>query len=71
MRTILLIVSLLAGLLSTSRAQKVIEVAYESQADIKVYIVKYESQCDLKVYKVNYESQAKEDGKWYFVKFES
>lgn len=37
-------------------AQKVYEVKYESQADLKVFVADYESQCDLKVYWVKYES---------------
>lgn len=56
---------------STLNAQKVYNVDYESQADVKVYAVKYESQCDLTVYFVDYESQADEDGLWYWVDYES
>lgn len=55
----------------SSFAQKVYEVKYESQADIKVYVVKYKSQCDLKVYKVEYKSQVNKVGLWYPVTYES
>ena len=59
-------------LASSSIAQKMYTVSYESQADVKVFVVDYESQADLKVFKVKYESQAgKNDGKWFFVQYES
>ena len=54
------------------KAQKIYTVDYESRADIKVYVVDYESRADLLVYKEDYESSAKgNDGKWFFVKYES
>jgi hypothetical protein len=53
-------------------AQKVHNVKYASNADVKVFVVKYESQADLKVFKVKYESQAgNNDGKWFFTDYES
>ena len=51
--------------------QRIFEVKYSSQADLKIFVVEYESQCDLKVFFVKYESQAKEDGLWYNVSYES
>ena len=41
---------------STTYAQKVFSVKYESQADVKVFVVKYESQADLLVFKEKYET---------------
>ncbi len=63
---------MLCLLATTTQAQSIYPVKYQSQADVKVYVVKYESQCDLKVYMVNYESQASgNDGNWFTVKYES
>jgi len=68
---ILFIIFIVLAFHQFSTAQKVFEVEYESQADLKIYVVEYESQCDLKVFFVEYESQAKKDGLWYVVKYES
>lgn len=52
---------------NAAKAQNVCSVAYENQADVKVFVVNYENQADLKVYKVKYENQATgNDGKWFF-----
>lgn len=66
------VLSLLVFLSLPLSAQRLYSVKYESQADVKVFVVDYESRADLCVYKVKYESQAgKNDGKWFFVKYES
>ena len=72
-RTITIAFSAL-GLLAmglSSHAQTVYEVAYASQADVKVFEVAYESQADIKVFKVDYESQATAPGLWYLVDYQS
>jgi hypothetical protein len=68
---ILPILAFVLLLSSSSFAQKMYRVKYESQADLKVYVVDYESQADLNVYMVEYESQADKDGLWYNVEYES
>jgi len=51
-------------------AQRVYEVKYKNQADIKIYVTKYKSQADLKVYKTAYKSRAKGNrGLWYFTNY--
>jgi hypothetical protein len=67
MKYIFIFSFLLYGLLAS--AQKVYQVKYESQADIKIFPVKYEAQADIKIYFVEYESQT--DLKIYYVDYES
>jgi hypothetical protein len=71
MKYIIIIISILFTV--SGYTQKVFQVKYESQADIKVFFVKYESQADLKVYYVNYQSQAgwKNNSKKHLLKFKT
>lgn len=53
-------------------SQNIFITKHESTADIKVYVVEHKSQADLLVYINKYPVTAgKNDGKWYFVKYES
>ena len=50
MKQVLLVFMLTTAFATSSHAQKVFSVKYQSQADVKVFVVKYESQADLKFY---------------------
>ena len=56
----------LSLILSRSYSQRIGEVKYQSQADIKVWIAPYESMADLSVYLTPYEnSMLGNHGHWY------
>lgn len=64
-----LIIILLLFTIKSLNAQKIYQVMYEDECDVKICIVNDASKCDLKVFFVDDEKKSVKPGCWYVCDF--